>query len=408
MGMNKPVVLVSSHGAAATGFSRIADGIIRHLRSEYDFHQFATNHRSDRVEGLWPIYGNPNEWDAYGLDRLEELRNKIQPDIVLILNDLWFCCMHITRLRNVSLSQKIIAYSPVDGIFTRPELYSAMARFDQVVAYNNFGARELRQIHYQDRPLGSYGISKDIDIIPHGLDTEAFYPMQRDGLTNRTKARRILWGHNSEQDSFIVLNAAKHQLRKRMDLTIRGFSLFAKDKPDDVKLYLHTGATFDGPDLRLLIAQEGIGDRMMISPGWLEDHPAVSDESLNLIYNATDIGINTSMGEGWGLVSFEHAATGAPQIVPAHSACKELWEERVDTLLPITRKTELPGLCMMQEEVDATDIATMLNKLYFDHCFRKEQAQKSFDNANQPAFRWNEVAKSWDALFQQVLSSIKH
>ena len=32
------------------------------------------------------------------------------------------------------------------------------------------------------------------------------------------------------------------------------------------------------------------------------------------------------MGEGWGLVSFEHASTGAAQIVPDHTACAALWD----------------------------------------------------------------------------------
>lgn len=32
------------------------------------------------------------------------------------------------------------------------------------------------------------------------------------------------------------------------------------------------------------------------------------------------------MGEGWGMVSFEHVATGAVQIVPDRSACGKLWK----------------------------------------------------------------------------------
>jgi D-inositol-3-phosphate glycosyltransferase len=43
----------------------------------------------------------------------------------------------------------------------------------------------------------------------------------------------------------------------------------------------------------------------------------VDDRQLNLLRNACDVGINTSMGEGWGLAGFEHGATGAAQIVPA-------------------------------------------------------------------------------------------
>jgi D-inositol-3-phosphate glycosyltransferase len=37
------------------------------------------------------------------------------------------------------------------------------------------------------------------------------------------------------------------------------------------------------------------------------------------------VGINTSSNEGWGLVSFEHAATRTAQVVPKHASLDELW-----------------------------------------------------------------------------------
>jgi hypothetical protein len=41
----------------------------------------------------------------------------------------------------------------------------------------------------------------------------------------------------------------------------------------------------------------------------------LSDEGINQIYNMSDVGINTSDGEGFGLCQLEHLYTGAPQIV---------------------------------------------------------------------------------------------
>ena len=398
----KPRILVVSHGASATGFSRIADGIIQNLKDEYEFHQFASNHRIDRIDGRWPIYGNPYKSDAYGLDRLGMLTKKIKPHIILILNDLWFCCMHIQRLIKIKNRPLLIGYCPVDGILTRPELYSGLALFDQIVAYNHFGENEVRKIYYKDIPLSAHGLLQKISIIPHGLDIDTFYPLQPDNLIDRTNAKHKFFGKGIAKNGFIVLNASKHQLRKRLDLTIKGFALFAKDKPIDVKLYLHTGATFDGPDIRVIAEQEGISDRLINSAGWLEDHPAIGNEKLNLLYNATDVGINSSMGEGWGLVSFEHAATGAPQIIPDHSACKELWQD-VDTMLPVKKEIEHKGLAMMWNEIDPKDIAGILNKLYNDRDFRMKQAEKSYNNAIRNIYRWDKITAQWDKLFQQLL-----
>ena len=41
----------------------------------------------------------------------------------------------------------------------------------------------------------------------------------------------------------------------------------------------------------------------------------LTDSQINEIYNMTDIGINTSDGEGFGLCQLEHLYTGAPQVV---------------------------------------------------------------------------------------------
>ena len=40
----------------------------------------------------------------------------------------------------------------------------------------------------------------------------------------------------------------------------------------------------------------------------------MSDEMLNCLYNSCDIGINTCVGEGFGLCNLEHASLGKPQI----------------------------------------------------------------------------------------------
>jgi hypothetical protein len=142
----KPRVLAVGHGAAATGFSRVLDSLIHRLSRKYEFHHFATNHRSERVEGRWPIYGNPDRRDSNGLDRLAELIQRIEPKIVLILNDLWFCCVHAHRLESMPDRPTLVSYCPVDGIITRPHLYSLLGVFDQLVAYTQFGKIQLKNI----------------------------------------------------------------------------------------------------------------------------------------------------------------------------------------------------------------------------------------------------------------------
>ena len=62
----------------------------------------------------------------------------------------------------------------------------------------------------------------------------------------------------------------------------------------------------------------------------------VDDRALNLLYNACDVGIDTSMGEGGG-GQLRHGAAGPAQIVPAHSACAEVWNGRAEMIPPARR-----------------------------------------------------------------------
>ena len=57
------------------------------------------------------------------VDRLGELIDRLRPQIVLLLNDLWFCCVHAHRLQSMADRPALVAYCPVDGILTRPDLY---------------------------------------------------------------------------------------------------------------------------------------------------------------------------------------------------------------------------------------------------------------------------------------------
>ena len=135
-----------------------------------------------------------------------------------------------------------------------------------------------------------------------------------------------------------MLNASRSDKRKRVDLTIEGFASFAADKPANVRLCLHH-AIMGEPEkdqIGSLVGSSDSKERVHFNPlaGGIVDDP-----ELNLLYNACDVGITTSMGEGWGLVSFEHGAAGAAQIVPDHSACAEIWSGRAEMIPPARRYT---------------------------------------------------------------------
>ncbi len=91
---------------------------------------------------------------------------------------------------------------------------------------------------------------------------------------------------------------------------MKGFAIFAADKPKNVRLYLHMGIQDTGWNVLTLAERYSITDRLILTSRSM-GIPAVSDEELNGIYNACEVGLNASSSEGWGLVSFKHGATRA-------------------------------------------------------------------------------------------------
>jgi glycosyltransferase involved in cell wall biosynthesis len=275
--------------------------------------------------------------------------------------------------------------------------------FDRVVACSEFVAEELRSA------LGEPG-SPPISVIPFGVDTSAFFPVtpadggSRSDASAAAKARLGLLPEAEIPGSFIVLNANRNQPRKRIDSTIRAFSRFAEGKPKNVRLYLHMGLHDAGWDVVKLARRFGIEDRLILSStGDATPFPAVQDADLNWIYNACDVGVNTSVCEGWGLVSFEHAATHRAQVVTDLPSLRGLWEGSA-VMAPANRSAIMERTLLNEYFVDEVQLASILERLYRDEPERERWAEAGYRNAMRPEYNWDAVALQWEAVFQKLIS----
>ena len=191
--------------------------------------------------------------------------------------------------------------------------------------------------------------------------------------------------------------------RKRIDLTMQGFALFARDKPPNVKLYLHMATEDSGWNVLILAKRYGIYDRLIMTRAD-NVRPQLSDAELNWIYNACDVGITTTTGEGWGMVSFEHAATRAAQIVPRHTSLAELWAGSAEFIEPVATTT-WPGNLTEGHIVSVEGVAAALQRVYEDPDHRYALADKAYANANHPDYGWDAISMRWKALFDDVIAT---
>jgi D-inositol-3-phosphate glycosyltransferase len=401
-------ILVVGDAAASTGFARVLHSILVRLKNKYDIHHLGINYFGDPHDADWKIYVARLGGDVYGVNRLQQLIDKVKPKLVFFVNDVWILNSYMPTLEKRKGLLKTVMYIPVDGEPLDPDMVRNICAADELVAYNQFGKRALeRAIDFIRRDEPEFK-SPRIDVIPHGVDTALFYPYKDESgpqgfVSGRLRAKKKLLPNTEDfLNSFIALNANRNQPRKRIEITMKGFALFAENKPDTVKLYLHMGLEDVGWNLSTLAKRYDIEGRLIISNVGKEI-PSDSIERLNLIYNACEVGINTSTGEGWGLTSFEHAATGAAQIVPRHTSCEELWRGAAEMLEPVfTMTTE--RVLTEAKLVSPEGVAESLERLYEDPKYLRAMSEAAYRNATRPEYDWDRIAEQWDALFERLLN----
>lgn len=379
-------VLVIGDGGCYTGFARVLHSVIEHFpdRENYEFHHLAINHYGDPFQVMYPrhyLYPASLGGDLYGLNRMGTLIQKIQPDIIFILNDLWGLEQYLTRIDD-NLKSRVVVYFPIDGGESDPQWVVDFPKIGAVVSYTEFGKREILKLNPK----------LNVDIISHGVDTKVFFP------ADKQHCRQML--KNLAPNEFIVFNGNRNQPRKRIDLTMQAFAEFAKDK-SDVKLYLHMGLVDSGWNLDKLAKRYKIEPNLILTSKNITPQNGVPSDILNIIYNSCDVGINTSMGEGWGLVSMEQAAAGVGQIVPNSSACTELFKD-CGLLIDIDHYDTYPGIMTVGSVVSIPHAAELLNKVYFDRELLASISEAGLQKFTSPEYTWPYIAGQWYNIFERV------
>ena len=363
----------------ASGFSRVTHSVLDRLKDSYDVHVLGVNYAGDPHEYDYPIWPARLGGDLLGVNRLAPVVERIKPDIVLLFNDIWVVAQYLAKLEKYE--GKTATYFPVDAAGYKEEWIKALNSIDKVLVYTKFAQAVLRDAGYV------YNATS----IPHGIDPKDFHHIG--GETARRHLPAIT------EDSFVVFNGNRNQPRKRIDITIKGFCIFAEQHPE-AKLYLHTGLRDVGWDILSLMNRECrnhnlvIGDRLIITNPNLSPANPVSVEQLNVIYNACDVGLNTSLGEGWGLVSFEQAACKVPQIVPNYSACPEIFEGAAQ-MLPIRQYITAPGISTEGGLVYEEDVAEALEWTYNNREAAAANAEVMYNRLQEPKYSWDTIAEQF-------------
>lgn len=392
--VKKPKVLWIADFAAMTGFGRVSGAVLPRLKDSYEIVVLACNWHGDPVEEQkdFKMYPASNRFQQapFGEDRIREIVEREEPDIVFSLNDPWIVSEQYRRIEDLHKQKKFkfCGYLTMDSYNWIGGIEPHINEWDALIAFTEFGAHEFVK----------GGVRKPIAVIPHGLDKELFAPM------DRSEARKRL---SLKDDSFIVFNGNRNQFRKRIDITIAAFAKFAVDKPE-TQLYLHMGMKDQGWDILPLFGREmqknGLDPNgRIILTNNTSNPPNVSVDILNSIYNCADVGVNTTKGGGWELVNFEQAACRVAQVVPNHTSTKEVFEgygrlircDHIDVDTNYAREMPCPS---------TEHLVEILNDLYQDREKLEATAELCYQRVTEPCFSWETIANQFDGVFQEVMN----
>lgn len=347
------------------------------LAPNYGFQGGAVEANGTRIYPLWR--------EKIGQDILPFHAQHWDADLFISLYDLWpFDTDFAARLK-----VPWAPYFPQDSYPPCPTVVERAKQADYPIAMSKFGLESMAE----------QGV--DCALIPHGVDTTAYSPADK---TAARKAVKNFCGIDLE-DKFVVLMVAANQSfpsRKAFPENLSGFARFHKDHPDSL-LYLHTtrmprGQAWDGIELERLIHALGIQDAVTFTD---EYRMAVGlpDDEMAKIYNAADVLLHASMGEGFGCSIIEGQSCGLPVITTDFSSMTELTFNGVkvkplqESWIAINTWQALPPIAGIHQA---------LNMVFEQPAEDKRKAAQAARQRIIQEYSWPVVVEQWRVLLEGI------
>jgi glycosyltransferase involved in cell wall biosynthesis len=328
----------------------------------------------------------PSEMGYDGIFIIQDpgIINSLVPDLEVIQRH---------NKKNKRRQFKSIIYFPIDHEVKNAAMFDRMDFFDEIVTYNEFCRSRILTL----RPSWK----GKLRVVPHGINLDQFYPMAGSEIA---AFRQRYFGENA--DKFIILNVNRNQPRKDIPCTLFGFEAY-KEQNKDAFLYLHMNPKDPlGWDLRGLLAQTSLveGQDFMFPPPDQDNHGA-SIDTLNGIYNACDVFLTTTLGEGWGLTVTEAMACRLPVICPMHTSLIDISDSGrrvypLENLYPICQVSDNTK----REQCDFLEVAEKLNLVHEDKRLNNRKLQDKVEAAYRyvKTLSWDVIGRQWGDLMKKT------
>ena len=461
------VLALCDSPTSATGFAQLSRNVLRGLAAtgKYEIDIIGINYQGDyydRESHPYAIYpAMPQGFvDMYGRGRVLNALNGIEEkaglkrgwDIVFTIQDPFIIeglgldypfgqQLKVTqqlwkRTLPPELWYKWIGYFPVDSDLKENWVTRSMALPDYPVFYCDWGEKMAQEF---DRPefellfnlradeahgkrkarLMVPSLKSRSSVINHGIDTNVFKPLSRDVIK---QFRKEYFNGKVTDDTYLVVNVSRNQPRKDLARTMAAFAGFKKLVPNS-HLYLHCKVNDVGGSIEEIARNFGLvmGQDYSV-PQDFNAGIGYPIETVNMIYNAADLCMTTTIGEGWGFITTEAMATKTPIVAPYITSIKDIFGEWTDQNSPFTTMRGIPvkagsttsewacyGLEDNERIRPLTNVEDMIKKMFWAYENKGSEVLKAMvDRAYDwvQGIAWNNIVKQWDTLFTKAYQDL--
>lgn len=384
---------MTTHPAQGTGYALVANKITNFLASQpdvevvfYGFQNYKNQQVVDRFIDPRIKFYDAIEIDAesprgFGDKGIIPAITEEKPDVLFLYNDLPVTNAIMRLIPQEVMPPKAYVYLDIVYPWQNISMYNELKTFkiDKIITFAE---------RWRKHMVDDLGFPKEqIDYMYHGVDFERFSPL------DNKEAKKLL---GVDEDDFVVVNMNRNSYRKMIPKTLEAFMIFLKMNDMNKKIKLYLGCTMDASDsCNIPMTVEKICMQMKINPEDISENIIVSaspsrmtDEFVNVIYNAGDVGINTCCGEGFGLTNVEHLYLNKTQVVPGIPILKEIFDDKAIFVKPVIQMT----MFNFEKHTGDISICSSLDfALQLDKCFKEKLTETRGKEYVHTKYSWSQM-----------------
>ena len=339
--------------------------------------------------------------DGFGsIDLIRQTIAAEKPDVLMLFTDPRFF-VWLWSMEDEIHQMCPIAYWHVWDNGPFPEFNSAYYEATDLINCHSHMTYELIKDRYPGK----------VNFIPHALPSEVYYKMSDDDI----KDAKIKALGYQKKDTFVAFWMNRNARRKRPNDVLESWRMFLERntvdgvKPDAI-LLMHTDPhDGEGPNLFATAEKLGIADSLIFSTD------RVDFGQINTLHNISDVCINMSYAEGFGLATLEAMQAGTPIIAAKTGGLtRQVIDHRDGTENGAAIDIKLRSLVgsqavpyIYEDYVDNSDVADGITKIYKMSKEEKQLLSEKVQKYVASEFSFQKTIDDWDESLNDLILNWK-